>query len=61
MYSLGSHDEAIKLRESEQRHGAHINPTTGEVVDWFYDGLELANGQLNICPSIGYEYTTSNN
>ena len=61
MYSLGSHDEAIKLRESEQRHGGRINPTTGEVVDWFYDGLELANEQLNICPSIGYEYTTSNN
>ena len=61
MYTLGSHHGATTLRNSEQQQGGRINPTTGEVRDWFYEGLEIANEQHNICPNTGYEYAITNN
>ena len=56
MYSLGSHDLAIKHLNLEEKCRGKIDANTGEHFDWFRSGLERANQHYDLQPNTSYKY-----
>lgn len=56
MYSLGSHNEAIKHLDMENKCRGRININTGEHFDWYRNGLERADHHYGRLNNEDYEY-----
>jgi len=56
MYSLGSHDLAVKHLDLEDQCRGRIDVDTGEHSDWFRSGLEHADQHYDLQLNTSYEY-----
>jgi len=59
MYSLGSHDLAIKHLNLEEQCRGKIDINTGEHFDWYKAGLERANEHHDLKSTNSYDYITT--